>query len=52
VGHSSVDLPLTATLQLRGPVVEVVERRHYLTQTSVAWRSSWSVAARRCPPWR
>ena len=36
VGHSSVDLPLTATLQLRGPVVEVVERRHYLTQTSVA----------------
>jgi beta-glucosidase len=35
VGHSSVDLPLTAELVLRGPVVELAERRHYLTTSSV-----------------
>ncbi|HET9522328.1 MAG TPA: glycoside hydrolase family 3 N-terminal domain-containing protein [Candidatus Limnocylindrales bacterium] len=35
VGRSSVDLPLTAELLLRGPVVELVERRHYLTESTV-----------------
>ncbi|HSL33590.1 MAG TPA: glycoside hydrolase family 3 N-terminal domain-containing protein [Candidatus Limnocylindrales bacterium] len=35
VGSSSVDLPLTAELLLRGPVVELVERRHYLTESTV-----------------
>ena len=35
VGTSSVDLPLTAALQLRGPVVELVERRHYLTTSTI-----------------
>jgi beta-glucosidase len=35
VGNSSVDLPLTAELLLRGPVVELVERRHYLTESTL-----------------
>jgi beta-glucosidase len=35
VGRSSVDLPLTAELLLRGPVVELAERRHYLTESAV-----------------
>jgi beta-glucosidase len=35
VGRSSADLPLTAELLLRGPVVELVERRHYLTRSTV-----------------
>jgi beta-glucosidase len=35
VGRSSVDLPLTAELLLRGPVVELAERRHYLTESIV-----------------
>jgi beta-glucosidase len=35
VGRSSADLPLTAELLLRGPVVELVERRHYLTTSTV-----------------
>ena len=35
VGTSSVDLPLTADLLLRGPVVELVERRHYLTTSTI-----------------
>jgi hypothetical protein len=35
VGHSSADLPLTAELRLRGPVVELVERQHYLTTSTV-----------------
>lgn len=34
VGASSTDLPLTAELLLRGPVVELVERTHYLTGTT------------------
>jgi beta-glucosidase len=32
-GRSSVDLPLTAELLLRGPVVELTDRRAYLTET-------------------
>jgi beta-glucosidase len=35
VGRSSADLPLTAELHLRGPVVELVERQHYLTASTV-----------------
>jgi hypothetical protein len=35
VGRSSVDLPWTAELLLRGPVAELVERRHYLTESIV-----------------
>jgi beta-glucosidase len=35
VGSSSVDLPLTAELLLRGPVVELGERRHYLTPSTI-----------------
>jgi beta-xylosidase len=35
VGRSSVDLALTAELALVGPVVELVERHHYLTGTTV-----------------
>lgn len=35
VGCSSADLPLTAELLLRGPVVELIDRRHYLTTTTV-----------------
>jgi beta-glucosidase len=36
VGTSSVDVPLTATLQLVGPTVELRARQHYLTETTVA----------------
>ncbi len=36
VGTSSVDRPLATTLELVGPVVEVVERHHYLTETELA----------------
>jgi beta-glucosidase len=35
VGRSSVDLPLSAELTLVGPVVEIVERHHYVTEVSV-----------------
>jgi beta-glucosidase len=35
VGSSSVDLPLTATIELRGPVAELVDRRDYLTSTTI-----------------
>ena len=35
VGPSSADLPLTAELELRGPVVELAERQHYLTQSTI-----------------
>jgi beta-glucosidase len=35
VGRSSVDLPLTTELILRGPVVDLAERRHYLTTSTV-----------------
>ncbi len=35
VGTSSVDLPLTAELRLRGPVVELVERTDFLTPTTI-----------------
>ncbi|MBA2721022.1 MAG: glycoside hydrolase family 3 C-terminal domain-containing protein [Chloroflexi bacterium] len=35
VGRSSADLPLTAELHLQGPVIELVERKHYLTETAV-----------------
>ena len=35
VGRSSDDLPLSADLALVGPVVELVERHHYLTGTTV-----------------
>ncbi len=35
VGTSSVDLPLTATLCLTGPTVELVERHRYLTETTL-----------------
>lgn len=34
VGTSSADLPLTAEIELLGPTVHVVDRRHYLTTTS------------------
>jgi beta-glucosidase len=35
VGTSSADRPLSAAIELVGPVVEVVERHHYLTETTV-----------------
>jgi beta-glucosidase len=35
VGTSSADLPLSASVELVGPVVEVVERHRYLTEISV-----------------
>jgi beta-glucosidase len=35
VGTSSVDLPLTAELQLHGPVVELVERTDFLTPSTI-----------------
>ena len=35
VGTSSVDRPLTTTVELVGPVVELTHRRDYLTATSV-----------------
>jgi beta-glucosidase len=35
VGHSSADLPLASELLLRGPVVELVERRQFLTPSVV-----------------
>lgn len=35
VGRSSADLPLAAELLLRGPVVELTERRHFLTTSTV-----------------
>jgi beta-glucosidase len=35
VGTSSVDLPLSAELLMRGPVVELVERTDFLTPTTI-----------------
>ncbi len=35
VGTSSVDLPLTATATLTGPTIELCERAHYLTETTL-----------------
>ncbi len=35
VGRSSNDLPLRATIQLVGPVVDLAVRRHFLTRTAV-----------------
>jgi len=35
VGSSSVDLPLVADLALVGPVVELVERHHYVTGATI-----------------
>jgi len=35
VGTSSADLPLAAELELRGPTVELVDRRDYLTPSTV-----------------
>ncbi len=35
VGRSSADLPLIAELTLVGPAVELVERHHYLTRTTI-----------------
>ena len=35
VGSSSADLPLAAELRLRGTVVELVDRQHYLTASTV-----------------
>ena len=35
VGTSSADLPLTATVTLDGPTVELVRRRHYLTESAL-----------------
>jgi beta-glucosidase len=35
VGASSVDLPLTAELLLEGPVIELVQRRHDLTESAL-----------------
>ena len=35
VGSSSADLPLTAVLELRGPVVELAERHEFVTSTAV-----------------
>jgi beta-glucosidase len=35
VGTSSVDRPLSVVIELTGPVVEVVERHHYLTESTV-----------------
>ena len=36
VGTSSVDLPLTATIRLVGPTIELRDRRRYLTETVLA----------------
>ena len=36
VGTSSVDLPLTATVTLTGPTVELRDRQRYLTETTIA----------------
>ena len=36
VGTSSADRPLVAPIELVGPTVEVVDRRHYLTETTVS----------------
>jgi beta-glucosidase len=35
VGTSSVDRPLATTVELVGPVVDLVERHHYLTESTV-----------------
>ncbi|HEX6139191.1 MAG TPA: glycoside hydrolase family 3 N-terminal domain-containing protein [Candidatus Limnocylindria bacterium] len=35
IGRSSADLPLTAELRLRGPVIELTDRQHYLTSSRV-----------------
>jgi beta-glucosidase len=35
VGTSSADLPLTATVTLVGPTIELAERHHYLTETAL-----------------
>jgi beta-xylosidase len=35
VGSSSVDLPCQASIRLVGPIVELVDRHHYLTETTV-----------------
>ena len=35
VGTSSVDLPLTATVTLVGPTIELRDRHHYLTETTL-----------------
>jgi len=35
VGHSSADLPLTASIELVGPVVDLPYRKRYLTTTTV-----------------
>jgi beta-glucosidase len=35
VGRSSDDLPLQATIELTGPVVDLSVRRHYLTKTAM-----------------
>ena len=36
VGTSSVDLPLTTTIRLVGPLVELRDRQRYLTETAIA----------------
>ncbi len=36
VGTSSVDLPLQATIRLVGPTIELRDRQHYLTETTLA----------------
>jgi beta-glucosidase len=40
VGTSSEDLPLTAELELVGAIVEITDRRCYLTSTHVETRGS------------
>jgi hypothetical protein len=35
VGTSSADLPLAAHLELQGPIVELVDRQHFLTPSTV-----------------
>jgi beta-glucosidase len=35
-GTSSADRPLSMTIELVGPTVELIERRRYLTDTSVS----------------
>jgi beta-glucosidase len=35
VGSSSVDLPLKGSIELSGPVVELRDRSHYLTETTI-----------------
>jgi beta-glucosidase len=35
VGRSSDDLPLRATIELTGPIVDLSVRRHYLTRTAI-----------------